>query len=102
MKITNYYRGCFYHFQSNIDLEFLTFEIYSKHIYSETYSYITNLNYLVSQFDEYLSENDLFCDSNWRINSVEHLSLINRQSTVLFTKKIFIKYLEQALDEDRK
>lgn len=101
MKITNYYRGCYYHFQTNIDLEHLTFEICSKHIYSETYSFITNLNFLISQYEENLSDNDSIDDSTWIINSVVRLKFINRQAKALFTNKIFIKHLEKALDEDR-
>jgi len=100
-KLLNYYKSENYLFQIVANLNFKIFEIFSKHINSETYSCITNLNYLISQFEENFSENDLYYDSTWLINSVESLKLINQKATGLLTDNIFIKYLEQGLDKDR-
>lgn len=75
------------------------FEIIAICKISGRYSFINNLNTILSEFD--IPENDVkFIESTWLLakNEVKHYFEF---SNILFSSKQYIDYLEKQLDEDR-
>ena len=98
--ITNY-KGSKYNYQVDINSEYRTFEIYSKHLISRSYSPITNINFIISELSDSLSEKDFIDDSMWKIETLEKLDILKENIDIIFRSKVSIDFLEKLLDQDR-
>ncbi|NOX89104.1 MAG: hypothetical protein GXO77_08760 [Calditrichaeota bacterium] len=81
--------------------EAVYFDIYSKHLQTNSISVITNLNFIISEFSGLLSENDEYEESTWTINDKKTAMVLWEDCLQSFNDKDFLKYLEKYLDEDR-
>ncbi len=95
------YKGNRYDYQVDIDFEYRTFEIYSKHLVSKRYSPITNINYIISELSDSLSEKDLIEGSIWEVETSEKLKKLKENTDIIFRSKKSIDFLEKQLDQDR-
>lgn len=93
VEVVNYYKSDNYIFQVITNIELKTFEIYSKHINSQNYSCITNLNYLISEFSNCLTTDDYIDSSTWQIKSEKKLLLLHKGAVDLFSNISFLNIL---------
>jgi len=86
-----------------IDVDFINFyfDIYSKHIETNTVSIITNLNFILSEFGDYHNQNDCVDESTWIIRNFMKLKNIWKKANATFEDTDFVFYLEKQLDIDR-
>ena len=99
MKIN--YNGNRYNYQVAINQNHRTFEVHSKHLFSNKYSTITNLNFIISELSNSLSENDFIEESTWKIESVNKLGVLKERIEIIFKDQKSIDFLENQLDQDR-
>ena len=99
MKIN--YDGNRYNYQVEINQNYRTFEVYSKHLFSNNYSTITNLNFIISELSNSLSEKDFIEESTWKVESINKLDILKEKIEIIFNDQKSIVFLESQLDQDR-
>lgn len=99
--MTTKYNGNRYNYQIEISPKHRTFEIYSKHLSSKSYSCITNINFIISELSDSLSEKDFIEDSMWKIETLKKLEKLKEETITIFKSKKSIHFLEKLLDQDR-
>ncbi|MCD4795102.1 MAG: hypothetical protein K8R54_17860 [Bacteroidales bacterium] len=95
------FSGKRYNFQIEIDYSTGYFEIYSQYKETNQISCITNLNYLLSEFNSYYKRNDEVDETTWVIKNTERLKMLFKTTNKNFDDIRFISHLEQQLDIDR-
>ena len=95
MKIN--YDGNRYNYQVEINQNYRTFEVHSKHLFSNNYSTITNLNFIISELSNSLSEKDFIEESTWKVESINKLDILKEKIEIIFNleykKAIQIEWL---------
>lgn len=99
MKIN--YDGNRYNYQVEINQNYRTFEVHSKHLFSNNYSTITNLNFIISELSNSLSEKDFIEESTWKVESINKLDILKEKIEIIFNDQKSIVFLESQLDQDR-
>lgn len=99
--MTTNYNGNRYNYQVEINPTHRTLEIYSKHLISKSFSPITNINFIISELSNSLSEKDFIEDSTWVIETLKKLNKLKEKIDVIFKSKKSIDFLEKLLDQDR-
>lgn len=99
--MTTNYNGNRYNYQVEINQKHRTLEIYSKHLISKSYSPITNINFIISELSNSLSEKDFFEESTWEIETLKKLNKLKEKIDIIFKSGKSIDLLEKLLDQDR-
>lgn len=94
------FAGQKYKYSIEANFEHGFFEIYSKHLKTQKVSRITNLNFLLSEFNKD-SKAKNYAESTWNIPNKKELRRLWQNAGNEFLDSSFIFYLEKALDEDR-
>ena len=95
------FKGNRYVYQVDINQRYRTFEVCSKHLYSKSYSTITNINYVISELSNSLSEKDIIEELTWKIETINKLDMLIEKIEVIFKNQKSIEFLENQLDQDR-
>ena len=95
------FKGNRYVYQVDINQRYRTFEVCSKHLYSKNYSTITNINYVISELSNSLSEKDIIEELTWKIETINKLDMLIEKIEVIFKNQKSIEFLENQLDQDR-
>lgn len=77
------------------------YEIVSVHNRTTQISTITNLNYILSELQDYLAFAENSDETTWKINNKVNAMRIWKFSKKLFRDSNFIIHLEKRLTEDR-
>ena len=88
------FKGNRYVYQVDINQRYRTFEVCSKHLYSKNYSTITNINYVISELSNSLSEKDIIEESTWKIETINKLDMLIEKIEVIFNNQKSIEFLK--------
>lgn len=77
------------------------FEIMAIHKHSERKSFITNLNFIISELGRLLSEEDEKFETTWTILNHDRAEHLWNESSKMFDDTEFVHYLEKMCDDDR-
>ncbi|MCL4550460.1 MAG: hypothetical protein M1495_18065 [Bacteroidetes bacterium] len=82
-------------------LEKYYINIWAKYRLTKQVSPISNLNAIISEIKSENDNRQLYFESTWIFNDKPEAGKIYKKLIELFQTKIFLKYLEDKLDEDR-
>jgi len=97
----NKHIGQKYEYLIDADFRNSFFEIHSKHIKTNVVSTITNLNFILSEFESYYNQYDKVDETTWVIKDFNNLEKLWEKTNETFENDDFIIYLEKQLDIDR-
>ncbi|MBU0561563.1 MAG: hypothetical protein KJ799_04630 [Bacteroidetes bacterium] len=76
-------------------------DIWAKNRKTKQISPITNLNSIISEIKSENDHHDLYYESSWIFTDKSEAIKTYNRAIDLFQNKLFVKYLEVNLDEDR-
>jgi hypothetical protein len=76
------------------------FEIWATYKLTHQTSLITNLNYILSEFQIGSNSEQRFSESSWLLRNQNEIEAYWNKAVILFDNKNYL-FLESALDEDR-
>ncbi|PIQ08156.1 MAG: hypothetical protein COW71_13190 [Ignavibacteriales bacterium CG18_big_fil_WC_8_21_14_2_50_31_20] len=97
----NKHFGQSYEYLIEADFKNSFFYIHSKHIKTNAVSTITNLNFILSEFENCYNQNDEVGETTWFIKDFNNLKKLWEETNEAFENTNFVLYLERQLEIDR-